>query len=390
MEVRTLLPEEYAAADRISRFCFHDRSAADEATQSGKPQSLREDWGAFAPDGTLAAHIINNHFEMNLNGGFVPMGGVGAVSTLPEYRSGGAIRQIFAHMLAERRRQGEVVSGLYPFKHAFYRKFGYETVQSRTCYELKPSTLRSFRFDGEAKQYVPGESAEDYLALYGCFSRHYNLAVRRSAEGMRRWLLLDKPLFERKFAYLLSENGINTAYVCFTDQYCDPAAKLVVTDLAWTAPKGLRAILGFLSRFEADYGLIELSLPTDLNLKLLLPDPYEIDAAKLTGHYMLRAVNVPKALNTLCGKADNSFTLAVSGDGILPENNGAWRVSPDGIKPFTGTPDAEMSLNAFNQLICGAIGLDSALYRADVTVRANAEALGRVFCARPAFLMDRF
>ncbi|MBQ6646248.1 MAG: sterol carrier protein domain-containing protein, partial [Clostridia bacterium] len=288
------------------------------------------------------------------------------------------------------RRQGEVVSGLYPFKHAFYRKFGYETVQSRTCYELKPSTLRSFRFDGEAKQYVPGESAEDYLALYDCFSRHYNLAVRRSAEGMRRWLLLDKPLFERKFAYLLSENGINTAYVCFTDQYCDPAAKLVVTDIAWTEPKGLRAILGFLSRFEADYGLIELSLPTDLNLKLLLPDPYEIDAAKLTGHYMLRAVNVPKALNTLCGKADNSFTLAVSGDGILPENNGAWRVSPDGIKPFTGTPDAEMSLNAFNQLICGAIGLDSALYRADVTVRANAEALGRVFCARPAFLMDRF
>ncbi|MBQ6645509.1 MAG: GNAT family N-acetyltransferase, partial [Clostridia bacterium] len=94
MEVRTLLPEEYAAADRISRFCFHDRSAADEATQSGKPQSLREDWGAFAPDGTLAAHIINNHFEMNLNGGFVPMGGVGAVSTLPEFRSGGAIRQI--------------------------------------------------------------------------------------------------------------------------------------------------------------------------------------------------------------------------------------------------------------------------------------------------------
>ena len=389
MNVRKLTREEYFDSDRISRICFHDRSCHDEAQERANPGPEREDWGAFGPGGRLTGHIINNHYEMNLNGCTVAMGGVGAVSTLPEYRSGGTIRQIFEQMLPERRCEGEVISCLYPFKHAFYRKFGYETVQSRLIYELKPPVLRHCRFDGEARQYALGEATDAYLEIYERFSRQYNLTLKRSAEGMRRWLL-DNPLPERKFAYILEKNGEKLAYVCFTDQYCEQAAKLIVTDLAWAEPAGFNAILGFLGRFEADYGSIELSLPTDRNLQLMLPDPYEIDASKLTGHYMLRVVNVPEALKTLCAGLNSSFRVAVYWDVIIPENNHAWRVCPSGVEPFTGTPDVEMSLHAFNQLICGAIDLEGALYRPDVSLKSNAAVLKEVFRIRSAFIMDRF
>ena len=79
-----------------------------------------QDWGAFDEDGTLTARIINNQFELYLDGTAVQAGGIGAVSTLPEYRDKGSIRKIFQTLLPEAYRSGEILSALYPFSHAFY------------------------------------------------------------------------------------------------------------------------------------------------------------------------------------------------------------------------------------------------------------------------------
>ena len=103
MNVRRLTQNEYFDSDTVSRLCFHSRTEIDEEAERVRPREEREDWGAFDDDGTLMAHIINNHYEANLNGRLVRMGGIGAVSTLPEYRSGGAIRAIFDRLLPYRR-----------------------------------------------------------------------------------------------------------------------------------------------------------------------------------------------------------------------------------------------------------------------------------------------
>ena len=390
MEIRRVEFSEYFDSDMVSRTCFHERFTGDEAEERAKPRVEREDWGAFNEDGALMAHIINNHFEARLNGKWVSMGGVGAVSTLPEYRNSGAIRQVFRRMLPECVRRGEVISALYPFKHSFYRKFGYETVANRNIFEFRPAALRAFRFGGKAKQFERGQDVGEYLRIHERFIQNYNLTVRRDVQTMQRRFLLDQPLSERKFAYLLSQNGENTAYVCFTDQRHDPAARLIVTDLAWTEPAGLGAILGFLARFEADYGAIELPLPTDVNLRLLVPDAYEIEEAKLTASYMLRVIDVPKALETLCAYVREGFSLSVYGDGMIPENNGAWFVDESGVKPFGGQADIEVSLCALNQLICGAVDFKNALFRPDVRVNAKVAVLESVFRARPAVLTDHF
>ena len=155
MEVRQLTARERFEANLISTVAFHMRMEDPEKNREDSLKETVEDWGAFAGDGSMMARIINNRYESWLDGQLVINGGIGAVSTLPEYRNSGAVREIFAKLLPDAYRNGEVISTLYPFNHAFYRKFGYETACWRNDYEFEPGVLRGYRFDGTAELWKP-------------------------------------------------------------------------------------------------------------------------------------------------------------------------------------------------------------------------------------------
>ena len=143
MEVRKLTAKERFEANIISTVAFHMRMEDPEKTREESEKETVEDWGAFSEDGKIMARIINHRFEVEMDGQLIPSGGIGAVSTLPEYRNTGAVREIFGKLIPEAYRNGEVISTLYPFNHAFYRKFGYETVRWRNTALRKTSTCPS-------------------------------------------------------------------------------------------------------------------------------------------------------------------------------------------------------------------------------------------------------
>ena len=155
MEVRQLKPEERFEANLVSTVAFHMRMEDPEKNREESLKSTDEDWGAFSEDGKIMARIINNHFESRLDGQRIMNGGIGAVSTLPEYRNTGAVKAIFEKLIPEAYRRGEIISTLYPFNHAFYRKFGYETACWRNDYEFEPGVLSGYRFDGTAELWKP-------------------------------------------------------------------------------------------------------------------------------------------------------------------------------------------------------------------------------------------
>ena len=388
MLVRLLNTEDRWASRLISTVAFHSRIEDPEKARQESEKDTSQDWGAFDDDGALMAHIINNQYRSYLDGTLVKNGGIGAVSTMPEYRRDGAIRAIFSHLLPYAYENGEVISTLYPFNHAFYRKFGYETVCYRNIYEFSPGVLSGYVFSGKAVLWKPGDPVSEWTALYNRFAAGYNLAILRDDEKMG-WQLKGEYYKDRKFCYMLREGGRPVAYLIFQDVYNMPQALLEVRDLAWDGPEGFRAILGFLARFSAEYGTIRLFLPGSVELLSLIRSPRSYEIQKSTDQsYMIRVVNAVKALETMRKPAGCRFVIKVT-DGMIPQNNGVWTVTDSAVTPG-GEPDLIVSERALGQLVCGAVSLTEALLREDAAVSGDTLALERVFTRRPILVEDHF
>ena len=390
MEVRLLKPEEHFEANLISTVAFHMKMEDPEKNREESLKSQDEDWGAFSEDGKVMARIINNHYETRLDGQRVRNGGIGAVSTLPEYRNTGAVKAIFEKLIPEAYRNGEIISALYPFNHAFYRKFGYETVRWQDHYEFVPAVLSGYRFSGDAELWKPGDPVSEYTALYNRFADSFNLAMYRD-DKMMLDLIKGEYYKDRKFCYLLKENGKTVAYLIFQDVRNDPAAILTVKDIAWDGKAGFYAILGFLARFTADYGTIRMFLPSCLQLLSVIQTPRAYDIQQTaTQSDMVRAMNVKRILEIIKKPDDSQFVIRVEGDALIPENNGTWKVCGNSIEQTEETPDLTVSIQAFGQMAVGAVSLAEAMYRPDVTVSGNEAVLEKVFVRKPILVEDHF
>ena len=389
MEVRLLNGEERFQARMIATVAFHMRMEDPEKMKQESEQETHQHWGAFREDGTLMAHMINHQFMSCLDGTPVRNGGIGAVSTLPEYRMEGCIREIFQRLLPHAFANGEVISTLYPFSHAFYRKFGYETVCWKNIYEFAPGVLEGYTFRGNAKLWKQGDSVAEWTGLYNRFAISWNLAICRDEKRMADHLK-GEYYKDRKFCYLLHEESEPVAYLIFQDIRHDPQAILEVQDLAWAGPKGFQAILGFLARFSADYGTIRLFLPRDLELLSLIRSPRAYDIQKTTEqNYMVRVINAAKALEAIRKPEGCSFVIRVN-DELIPENNGIWQVTCDGVYPTTRKPDLIVSEKTLGQLVTGAVSLAEVLYREDASVLNNRDLLERVFTRKPILIEDHY
>ena len=391
MEVRKLKPEERFEAELISHVAFHMRMEDPEKVRENSRLQRTEDWGAFADDGKMMAHMMNHHFESMLDGQTVCNGGIGGVSALPEYRNSGAIRSIFAKLIPDAYRNGEVISTLYPFNHAFYRKFGYETVCWRNNYEFAPSVLSGYRFEGTAELWKPGDPVSEYTALYNRFASGFNLAIHRDDKRMLEEHLKGEYYRDRKFGYLLREGGAPIAYLIFQDIRHDSGAILSVKDLAWDGREGFTALLGFLSRFTADYGMIRMFLPACLQLYSFIQSPQAYDMKQdVTQGYMIRPVNVKRMLEIIQKPQDSRFVIRVENDPYIDENNGTWAVSARRAEVTDAKPDLTVSIQAFGQLAAGCVSLTEASYRRDVTIFGNEKVLRKVFVRKPILVEDDF
>lgn len=384
MEVHQLSQKERPEAGLISTVSFHGRiDNMDERTARWEADTT-ENWGAFDDDGKMMGHIVNNRFQCYLDGHVVECGGIGGVSALPEYRESGAIRAIFAKLLPAARENGEVLSTLYPFRHSFYRKFGYETTCRGTNYEIPTNALPRIRHDGWIKMWRPGNQTEDYTALYTQFISRYNTAIFRDDARMANVHIKGDCYKDRYFCYLLGDAQGPSAYVAFQDS----APKLNVKDYAWNGRRGYRALMNFLSRFSADYSTVVIPIPTDFDLLPLLDNPYSITASPLR-NFMSRVVNVEKALALMKKPAGTLFTVKVI-DEMIPANNGTWLVRGDEAIPTDVRPDITLSERALAILVVGAVGLSEAALRDDVEISGNEETLRRVFVRKPIYIADHF
>lgn len=397
MSVRELkTPEELLESGKIQSVAFGFSWDMEEARKNlEKPDSRHNvTFGHFNEEGVLTSCLELPEYQVYYEGAAAPMVGVGGVSSLPEYRHGGAVRNIFHTALRWMWNQGAVFSSLYPFSHAYYRKFGYELCQICTQYKLPVEALASFPCTCSVKMFQPGGDLAPFQKIYDAGLGRRNLAVCREERHWKKLLEKD-PYKERYYTYLLEKDFQPLAYVVLALKApaADPKVG-VVKELGFFSPEGLFQSLGLLHRLAAQYGVFQLTLPDDVPLAALLEDSYNLTPA-FTEQPMARVIRVEKALERKAPPEGTGYTLKVE-DQLLPENSGVFQVeNREGRVSVTKLPEsspADLSLDVrvLSQLLLGYLSLEESLYKPGVTLTGSREILASAFPKRSVFLTEYF
>ena len=397
MEARRLqTPEEFLAAQKISTIAFVGTMDVEKAPQQIEEEQKRNDgsteyWGAFDESGRMTSHLINNIHHILYDGRIVLSGGIGNVSSLPEYRRQGGIREIFRAMFADMRLRGFVFSSLYPFSHEYYRKFGYELCCSPLKQKVRTEDLKIFPCPYKVRMHEDGESIQPFKDVYGRFILGRNMAIVRS-ENQWDWIE-GSPWKDRRYRYILEDETGARAYAVLRAEGAGDERRAVLKDLAYDSREALYGLLGFLYRLSAQYGFVEAVFPPEVDMRLLLPEPYRVEQ-QVDTHGMFRVVDVPQALRLMRHpQSAGRYVIGVR-DAFLPENTGVYAVRfGGGAVEVTRTEDrADIALDVTTLalLALGYAPLDTIALRRDVEVRGNEETLRQVFVRKNCYFADYY
>ena len=389
--------EEYLEATKISTISFVGTCDLEKARKNVEEEMNNADgsaefWGSFTDDGVMTSHMINNIYHILYDGRIVLCGGVGNVSSYPEYRRKGGIREIFREKFADMRTRGFVFSALYPFSHEYYRKFGYEYCHApmKQCFEIKDLGIFDCPYD--VRMHNWGECIQPFKDVYQKFILGQNMAIVRSD---RQWDWIEGDAWKnRVYRYLLSDETGTHAYVVLRPDGAGDTRKAVIKDMAWDSKEAFYGILGFLYRLSAQYAYVEAVFPSCIDMRTLIPEVYHVEQ-KIDFHGMFRVVDVEKALRLMRHpQGKGSYTIGIKDD-FIPDNTGVYAVAYENgsaVSVQRALVDADLSCNVTTlaQLTLGYAPLSTLRMRPDVTITGHEEVLNAVFIKKDCYFADYF
>lgn len=392
-------------------FPFDLEKEKKEAQKSGQPREQSgsqnrdpartvktECWGCFADDDEkLLGSITVSHFRSGFDGHDVLMGGIGGVSTLPQWRHNRVIRRCFESALADMYGQGFVLSALYPFSTGYYRKFGYENNACVLEWTVPLAALPSAEAAGTVEQLFPGDDLTPLLTVYREFYRGYNLAVRRDVydPALEKENLLD----QKRYIYLWrDENGRPQGFLIgkkTEGEVFDCTASFALKNgfLAVNA-KAYIGLLSFVKKsFSAYYKKIRFGVPEGVHVDSFFSESTGISCQR-SYNGMVRIVNVPEALKLCSCKGSGRVRLEVR-DEMLPQNSGIWQIEfapgqENHVTKETKAADVRLPVNALSALLCGARSAQELPWMPEAEVLNREAPLDSVFYRKKCHMLDLF
>lgn len=384
MEIRAVTPEEYVEACKVESIAFDGG-----LDFSKKPEGDYTLCRAVFKDGKICSCLDYFKFKALINGSEVGMAGIGGVVSLPEERHKGLVRALFKGVFEEARKNGDILSYLYPFSNVYYRQFGYEPCVVKDDTTIPLSAFKEFKNDGTMRMYNPGDDIEPFRKVYDRFAADKNFMVVRNEKIWKR--LLDKDPYKNNRYIYVRYNADNKAdgYIILTPK----KPTIVVEEMAWLNYEALRGMLGFLNNFNGRYSKFNYDAPTFLDFRILVLEPYEVETSRST-FGMARIVDVERALATLPALPDGQKATIRVYDDFLEWNDAAFTIyAQDGevkVERTDDTPDMACDVRTLAQLLSGYLPLKEGTEIGSVKVFGNMQTVESVFSSRITCIFDQF
>lgn len=406
MIVRRIREGEYKRCQELCALAFEyamkdaDRTPEEALRAVRERPASRQDifwhsqWAAFADDdATMLSTLTVIPYRASFDGSDVPMAGIGGVATLPQYRRMGGIRGCFARALPQMWEEGVVLSYLYPFSTAFYRRFGYELACAANRWRIALRFVPRMQVGGTWRLLERGANLRDaieridrkWLACYNCMVRCEDIEYA--------WVERENPFADRSYTYVyFGEGGGPSAYLT-----CRPVADerrtLECTRFVFDDLEGLRGLLTLLKTFEADHSEAVMTLPEDIELGGVLPE-WSLGGVQCQKAWrgMARVVHVQRALELARMRGEGSLIVEIH-DEQIPGNNGRFRVRfapgmPNAVGATREPPDVLLNIQDFSRLLLGGCG--DMRWLPEAQILCSPEKAAQVFYRKPMFISQYF
>ena len=319
----------------------------------------------------------------------VAMTGIAGVGIAPESRGTGAALSLMQQNIKELYANDIAISVLYPATQRLYRKAGYEQGGSFYGWEILAQSIQ-IREQPLPIKSVPIDS-EMFYELYTKQAKNINGYLNRAQPI---WHRIIKPSGkDTYYAYLIGSAEDPQGYIIFSQHSEKDGAILRVRDWVVLTNAATQTFWSFLSNHRAQIDKIRWRSSVIDRLALLLPE--QTAKIKFTQCWMLRVINVEKALSTrgYCSGIETELHLEITDD-LIAENNGKFILSiANGSGNITKGGNGELKLD-----IRGLAPLYTGLFspqqlqlagKLDGTEKALSKAT-QIFAGTSPWMMDFF
>lgn len=392
MQIRRIKGLELMEARNISSVCFNwshdtkDKTPAEYLEEVRKKPGDKADahyldtWAAFTEDDEMMASMCVLPYQIYFDGQRVPMAGIGAVCTYPQFRSHSCIRGIFEQILPMLYQDKVPFSFLYPFSEKFYRKFGYERSAQNRTWTLDLNHLPTYEYQESGRMHLcrTKEEQKKLKAIYEEFAARHNLCISRDEYDWEHWKN-SEPFKNNRYLYYYerkTEQGVECAgYFVFDHKQDGERLIMDCKEFVYKDMDALRALLALAQTFRGTYAAIRLSQPDTVNLEYFIEDYAKSiscsDSIRQKG--MVRVICVEEVLKLAKYRGNGSLSVRIT-DEQIEENNRVFEVTWQEGKAVSVTPhpvsevqpDVELSVGLFASAMVGSLSVSDMTYRPEI------------------------
>ncbi len=384
-------------------FRYGNEKLADEETYKKElieqDEKRSEDFmrlGAYK-NGVLYAAIESYPYTVRFDGHLCKMSGIGGVIADFNAPVKGAMKEINKVAFVKMREKGQYISHLFGFEENYYRQYGYDASCRDVIWQIPVEKLRIIK-EGTVKPFDNSEEMkQDIRKVRDAFSQDKNLYVQKTKQDWDSFFESRKAYVSDVFSFVHYNDAKEAdAFMSYTVSANENRPQDLVTKELWFSDlSGLRGVLSYFATQRAYCDFLKITLPESVDLSLLT------DSCGGWGkrdtffenrhHGTSRIVDAEEILKLASYRSEGSICIRIVGDTYAPWNNDCFTVEFGKETKVTrgGTPDIEMSINAFSTGILGKTDFENLLLLPEVKVLQNAD-FERVFYKKKLFMEEHF
>ena len=351
MEIRFAKDSEKENIREIWDYCFNDSPKFTDFYFDNKYDN--KNTVVVDEDGEIVSSLQLNQYELNLNNKLYNTSYVVGVSTLPQVRGKGYMKNIMKFTLKNLYDKNQLVSILMPIDYRLYRRYGYEHCYDQIEYELEIESLKSFKSYGDMKK-ATLDDIDNLIDIYNLFLNDTNGNIKR-----------DKEYYINLFKEINSEDGYiyiheNEGYII----YFINEGNMFIRELFYKNIDSLKSMLKFVYNHNTQCKSVTITSPINDKIRFVLDNPRNT-TIKIKPFMMGRVINLEKYLNNLDIQSNLNDTIFVYvKDEFIEENNGAFKleISNNKLSAQKGNYDydVEFDINTITQLVFSYIDASEA------------------------------